>query len=255
LGYVAFYNGGGWQMKKFVLALALVISTAGYAAAAPIDPFAPITFSLNDPNAALVGFPLPFGGVIVDWMSSTTASIVFLANESHANAITFGGQGAVDLNVNINGTGVSVSPISEFNTLSGFDTSVAPSTTIGAQNIDGRGSFNVVVDNFDGFMHSATQFAFTLTNLGGTWASSSDVLKNNADNNEVAVHAFICNVNAALCNANSGATATGFVADGLTGKPTPFDVPPSPVPEPTSMALLGSGLVFLANKARRKQSV
>jgi len=105
-------------------------------------------------------------------------------------------------------------------------------------NEDGFGSFNQTVNSFDGFTHSSDSIEFVLTNTSGTWADAASVLTFNSKNHLAAAHIFVTSDPA---DAENGAIVTGF-ASGST-------IPS--VPEPTTMLLLGSGLIGLAGYGRK----
>ena len=240
------------HLRLPLAALLLTVGLAGSAAAAPI------TFSLNDPNPAVAGYPISFGGVVVNLTSTTTATILLTANESHPNAITFGGESAFALNVNA--ANFTIGTVTETNPLPGF-TPTPDGLEFFPATVDGRGSFNFRLNNFDGFPHSARTIAFTLFNLSGIWTSSNDVLTSNNLGNAVAAHVFICSMVFPQCDGrDSFALTTGYVADGPTGKPTEFCTNPAgcgpeilAAPEPASLVLFGTGIAAVARFARRKK--
>jgi len=230
----------------FSLALASTISfvlTLG-AISASADPF---LSTLTVPDTAISTFPAPFGTVLVDLTSPTTATITFTADESHANAYTFG---------SVNSAAVNLSSTSGF-TISGLSgtplngTFTAPTlTSAGSDNVSSFGVFTNTIRDMGGFTMAVASITFTVTNNTGTWASPAYGLVGNADGFDAAAHIFICNQPAATCTASSAATTSGFVAE-IAGSGVT-------VPEPTSVFLLGSVLVcvtaILRKKAQRNPS-
>lgn len=205
---------------------------------------APFTSTLNAGNSALSGFPEPYGTVQVNLTSSTTAAITFtsnLAGNSGNNAYLFGDSSSVDLN--INATSFTVGTVTGTNPLTGF-TPGAYTANIGGGNVDGFGTFNLTIDDFDGFTHSANVVTFTVTDTSGTWSSASNVLAMNGNGDDAAAHIFVCSDSATGCTATgSTATVTGFAGEGA---------PSSEVPEPASVFLLGGALTTLGFVFRRK---
>ena len=111
----------------------------------------------------------------------------------------------------------------------------------GTSNVNGFGRFNFVLDAPNANLsNSATSISFTLTNTSATlWATASDVLTpNDTTHNAIAAaHIGACPV---TCADGSSFSVTGFAA---TSGGT---VPPTEVPEPSTLLLLGSGLVGLS---------
>ncbi len=194
----------------------------------------------------------PYANVTITLTSATTATVTFTSLTNGGYIYLMAGNGAIG--VNVNATSFTVGGISSTNFLSGFTPGpvtpdCSPPTPCNSSadyetlNEDGFGSFNLQLDSFDGFTHSSTTITFTLTNTGGTWASAADVLADNGEGNDAAIHGFACVTSAQNpCDSSTGAFATGYAS---------VDGPP--VPEPASIALFGSGLMALAEVIRRRK--
>jgi hypothetical protein len=219
--------------KLFVLLAVTAIALAGLSSIAG----ATIVFQLGQGNAALSGYPTPFGSVAVTRTSSTTATIVFTANNTGGYQYLFGDGGSVA--VNVNATSWTLGLITGSNAGTGF--TPGPYSDAGAGPEDGFGSFNQNIDSFDGFTHSSDTISFSLTNTSGTWAGDSDVLAGNSQGFHVAAHIF---VTSSPANAANGAVVTGFATEGGNNV----------IPEPTSMLLLGLGLAGFGAARRRRKS-
>jgi len=199
-----------------------------------------VTFpsTLNVGNEAIDQFGSDFGTVDLVLNTPTTATVTFTSNISGDPAFLFGDGSTVAVNVNVTGTGFTITDISGTQVGTGFDTPIfSVANPPGTSNVDGLGSFNGVIDTHDGFKEATHIVSFTLTNLGGTWASAGDVLVANSNGFDAAAHIFVTSNGEGGINQANGAIATGFAGEAEG----PFHVPDSGM---TAM-LLGSSLVGL----------
>jgi hypothetical protein len=201
-----------------------------------------ITQSLSVGNSAISPYAGPYQTLTVDLTSPNIAQITFTSDVVDGNIFLMGddGQGAVALNVN--STSFAVSNISGSNSGTGFTPGpYSLNSPPGTSSMDGFGDFNLAINSFDGFTHSASTITFDITDDSGTWSSASDVLANNANGGDAATHTFVTTYPA---NAGNMAVATGFAGNG----------PDLPVPEPGTLALFGAailGLGMIHQKTRK----
>jgi len=199
-----------------------------------------VTYNLGAGNPAITpaAYGLPYGTVLVNLTSSTTATITFTA----ASGYLFLDSSIAD--VNVNATSWTVSGLTGTNSISGFG---GPALANGSSgNVDGWGIFNQTFNESDGFMDALQTVTFTLTDTSGTWAHATNVLTGNNDGNLLAAHVGECNVNP--CTFTGGSFAnTGYASEtGAINIPTP---------EPSSLALFGTGILGIAGMVRRRVRV
>lgn len=205
-----------WLAPILVMAFALVAQPAG----------ATLMLTLGTPNMAIAGYTGPYADVAVTRTSGTTATVVFTSRVVGGNIYLFGDGGVVALN--LNGTASWTATVANSGT--GFTTNAANLSGGGSGQEDGFGTFNFQLKNFDGFTYAYDKVTLNLTKTdAGTWNSDGNVLKGNAGGWKAAAHIF---VTSSPANASNGALVTGYAADGSA----------PPIPEPTSMLLLGLGL-------------
>jgi hypothetical protein len=214
------------HMNKIKYLAAVLIAVAGVGLQ---QARADTTYSLSQGNAAISGFPGPYGSVTVHLVDATHATVTFTSNTVAGKIYLFGDGGSVA--VNVHATTFTVSGITGSNAGTGFTPGAY--SFAGSGNEDGFGVFNAKINSFDGFTHSSDTISFTLTNTSGTWASSADVLIANAKGALVGAHIF---VTSSPANAANGALATGFAANG-GGTPIPDGG--------TTVMLLGAALSTL----------
>ncbi len=228
-------------MRNLILSLVVVGFALAMTSPALADDVYTENISIN--GQGLSGYTGPYATMTVDLTSSNTATVTFnsLINGGYDYLIGDDSQALV-LNINENGTSVSISNISSSNSLGGF---TSP-TLVGdfyttPQGFDSLGYFNFALNESPAgnFADSSTTISFILTDNGSTWSSASNVLTSvgNDYNHDVGIHVFPCPQG--NCSVSSGIA-------------TVYDAGASPVPEPTSIAMLGSGLLGLAGFARRR---
>lgn len=202
--------------RKLALSLAMfVVVVIGSAAAANADQVV-----INTPNAGLSGTPGPY------------ATVTYVLN----------GGGGIDVTVQMAlgftafGDGNGNNGIFGFNIVgstAGLSVTSLPlgfTANLGGGQMDGFGNFEVTLSCCNP-SNAVSSFSFTVTRTGG-FASASDLFEANSNGAHFAVHIAPTNGN-----------PTGFAADSGTS---------NEVPEPTSMILLGSGLITLAAGLRKR---
>ena len=203
------------SIRRLALSLAMFAVVALSSAAAKADQVV-----INTPNAGLSGTPGPY------------ATVTYVLN----------GSGGIDVSVQMAagfaafGTGNGNNGIFGFNIV-GSTTGLAVTNfnpnfltaNLGGGNMDGFGDFEVTISCCNA-SNAITSFSFTVTRTGG-FSSASDLFEANANGAHFSIHVAPTNGN-----------PTGFAADSGTA-----------TPEPTSMLLLGSGLVTVAVGLRRRR--
>jgi len=218
-----------------------VLAIAAVLAAVPVKAWA-TSFNLTVNNLGM--YTGPYVQVTLTLVDAHNIDVLFSSLSNGGNTYLMGGQGTVAVNVK-NPDDVTVSNIANSNPFpGGFVNDTGDVTLQGPGNEDGFGSFNKTFDTFDGFTHSSSQVSFRLTDNVNSWVTFSDAFELNDSNFVAAAHIFVC---ANPCNQDNGAVATGYARNGPT--PTQFDI--TETPEPTTMALFGTGLLFAASRARR----
>ena len=238
----------GCNLRSWSKRLVPLLAAALFCCFTPSASADSIQYSLSQSNLGQTG---PFGTVTVSLdLTKTVATVTFASNTVNGNIYLFGDTSAVAVNVNATSYSVIALTTGWANGGTGF---TAPSgiTDEGSKNVNGFGTLSDSIKvNDGGFTHAADTYQFTMTNTGGTWTGAGNVLINNASGVALAAHIF---VTTSPANASNGATTTGYAANNGGGP----GGPPSPLPEPSSMLLMGGLLgglgVFGYRRHTRRQ--
>ncbi len=236
--------------RLFVLALfSLALITLG-APAALADT---VSFDLSFGNApGLTGYTGPYVHVVATVTGAGTATFTFtsLTNGGFTYLMTDGGAAAINL-ASITGVSASATITNSNAGFFNFNAAAGPiSCTVAAgQNNDGFGDFNVKCTNFDGYQASGDTIVVTLT--GGSWGAAATVASILLANGEGPQGGSVLSAHVgAWDGASTGFATTGFAGDKLCNTCNGTDG--NPIPEPTTITMLGSGLLAVAFGIRRR---
>jgi hypothetical protein len=232
---------GGLPMSARTVSRALLIGAAVSVVGSVLvsSAQADTIYTIGVPNAALSVDTGPYATVDVHLVNATNATITFTSLDNGGFRYLMGAAQVAD--VNVNAASFSIGSISASNSIPGFLLASGPVSNGGSGNVSAFGNFNQTLDSFDGFGHSSTLINFALTDISGTWADSSSVLKANANGFLAAVHSFAC---ADPCSSAQTNVLTGFAGN-------------SPVPGPIAGAGLPGlvaacgGILVLARRRRQ----
>src|SRR5262245_20637659 len=192
---------GGKMTKLMIRKIASFLAIAAISLGAGTGAKAALSFSVAVGNVGLAGFPGPYGTLSLSLVDSTHATVTLTA----AAGFRFGAGQTLGLNLASAATIVGGA--------GGITGNGSGTFSIGSGNVDGWGTYNLVIDTSDGFTDSATSITFRLLKTSGSWASESQILGPNGDGLIIAAHVFVVNPS------GGGALATGFAT----------------VPEPTTL--------------------
>ncbi|HEY6247985.1 MAG TPA: PEP-CTERM sorting domain-containing protein [Pyrinomonadaceae bacterium] len=200
--------------RRLVLSLAMFAFIAFTSSVARADQVV-----INTPNSGLSATPGPYATVTYVLNGSNIDVTVTMFPGFQAFGLGGGNNGIFGFNIVGSTAGLNITNMVGVN-------SFAPA---GGQ-MDGFGNFDVTLGccNPSGAVNS---FSFTVSRTGG-FSSASDLFEANANGAHFAIHIAPTNGN-----------PTGFAADGGSN---------NEVPEPTTMLLLGSGLIGTAAGLRKR---